>query len=157
MASRLAEPLPHVIAPPPLIYLVAVALVLALHTRHPLPLSGGGWASVLGGGLLGGGGLLVAWAFRTMAGAGTTGSPFGQVTALVTDGPFRFSRNPIYLAMTGIYLGVGLVANTWWAVGVLPLMLLVVRFGAIHREERRLERQFGAAYHAYAARVRRWF
>lgn len=157
MASRTAESLPHVVAPPPLIYLVAVAFVLALHARHPLPLANGWWAIVLGGGLIGGGGLLVAWAFRTMAGAGTTGSPFGQATALVTDGPFRFGRNPIYLAMTGMYLGVGLVANTWWAVGVLPLMLLVVRFCVIHREEHRLERQFGEVYQAYAARVRRWF
>ncbi|MBI3714523.1 MAG: isoprenylcysteine carboxylmethyltransferase family protein [Betaproteobacteria bacterium] len=149
--------MPRVIASPPLIYLVAVALVLALHARHPLPLASGGWTIVLGGGLIGGGGLLVAWAFRTMTGAGTTGRPSGRATALVTNGPVRFSRNPIYLAMTGMYLGVGLAANTWWTVGVLPLMLLVVRFGVIDREERRLERQFGAAYHTYAARVRRWF
>ena len=77
-------------------------------------------------------------------------------TALATAGPYRVSRNPIYLALTLFYLGVGLAAGSLWVVVLAGPALLVMHLGVVRREERYLERRFGAAYLDYARRVRRW-
>ena len=77
-------------------------------------------------------------------------------TALATDGPYRLSRNPIYLALTLFYLGIGVAAGSLWVLVLVAPALLVMHLGVIRREERYLERTFGAAYLDYARRVRRW-
>lgn len=100
---------------------------------------------------------VVGWVFRTLSNAGTTGDPNGVATRLVVHGPFAYSWNPIYVAMSALYLGVTMVANTWWPLLLLPAVIVTMQLGVVSREEHRLERQFGAAYRAYAARVRRWF
>jgi protein-S-isoprenylcysteine O-methyltransferase Ste14 len=78
------------------------------------------------------------------------------VSRLVTDGPFRYTRNPAYLAFAVIYVGIASVANALWAILLLPATLFVIRRGVIEREERYLEREFGEEYLSYKARVRRW-
>ena len=83
-------------------------------------------------------------------------NPNEPATALVTDGPFRFSRNPLYLAFTLLYSGVAVVANALWAALPLPIILVVIQRGVIDREERYLERRFGTAYRQYKDGVRRW-
>ena len=88
-----------------------------------------------------------------------TGEPFipsKPTTTLITDGPFRYSRNPGYLGAAMVYAGVASVANALWAILLLPVMLLVMRRTAIEREERYLEGKFGEEYLNYKARVRRW-
>lgn len=77
-------------------------------------------------------------------------------SALVTSGPFRFSRNPMYLGLHVIGLGVALVAGTWlmWLVPV--VLFVLVNFVIVPFEERSMERVFGDAYRAYQASVRRW-
>lgn len=96
------------------------------------------------------------WGERTMHGAGTNVDPSKPSTAIVTSGPFRFTRNPLYLFLIGIYLGVTVaVASAWPFVFLVP-MLLVLHFGIVRREERYLEAKFGERYRAYKARVRRW-
>jgi protein-S-isoprenylcysteine O-methyltransferase Ste14 len=77
-------------------------------------------------------------------------------TALVTGGPYRISRNPIYLALTLVYLGLALAWGSLWPVVLLAPLLIVMRYGVIGREERYLEARFGDAYRAYRAAVRRW-
>jgi protein-S-isoprenylcysteine O-methyltransferase Ste14 len=76
--------------------------------------------------------------------------------ALVTDGLYAYSRNPIYIALTLIYLGLTIAANSVWSIVFLVPILVIIRYGVIAREERYLERKFGDAYAEYRKRVRRW-
>jgi len=87
------------------------------------------------------------------------GEPFvpGRPTSsLVTDGPFRYTRNPRYLAATISYASIASLTNALWVILLLPVMLLMVQRTVIEREERYLERKFGEEYLRYKARVRRW-
>jgi protein-S-isoprenylcysteine O-methyltransferase Ste14 len=147
---------PGVIAFPPLIYAGPLALGLLLNAVAPinfLPPSLTWW---LGLPLIGSGLVVGAAAIGTLRRAGTNVNPNAPATALVTDGPFRFSRNPIYLAFTLLYGGITVVANDLWAVLPLPIILAVMQRGVIEREERYLDRTFGTPYRQYQARVRRW-
>jgi protein-S-isoprenylcysteine O-methyltransferase Ste14 len=74
-------------------------------------------------------------------------------TALVTAGPFRYSRNPIYVALTLLYLGVAFLVNTLWILLLVVPVLVVIRYGVIAREEAYLTRKFGDAYHQYTTQV----
>lgn len=86
----------------------------------------------------------------------TTTIPFETPTSLVTSGPYRFTRNPMYVGLTLIYLGVAGTRAELWPVIVLPLLLAYVNFIVIPVEERHLHDVFGDAYSQYAAGVRRW-
>lgn len=150
---------PGVIAPPPLIYLSGLAIGMVAHRWRPVrivPPSLTPLRWVLGTGLAGAGVALAGWAATTMYRAGTHPEPTRPATALVTSGPFRFSRNPIYLGLTLLYLGVSLLIDTLWCLLLLPAVLAVMVHGVIEREEAYLERRFGERYRAYRARVRRW-
>ena len=81
---------------------------------------------------------------------------YGPVRALVNVGPYRFSRNPLYLGMSIALLGVGLASNTYWHLLLLPLAVAYMQYGVILPEERHLEKLFGDEYLAYKGRVRRW-
>ena len=72
-------------------------------------------------------------------------------------GPFRFTRNPLYLGLALLYLGIALWLGVLWPVVLLPALILLVQQVVILREEAYLESRFGEAYRAYRARVRRWF
>ncbi len=88
--------------------------------------------------------------------AGTPPEPWRPSRALVTGGIYRYTRNPMYVGMTLIYLGVTAWWNTWWPLGVLPLVLVIMTVAVIGREEAYLERLFGEEYRRYRDRVRRW-
>lgn len=88
--------------------------------------------------------------------AGTDPRPSRPSTAIVTSGPFRFMRNPMYVGTTSLYAGVSLLANAVWPLVLLVPLLLVLRWGVVSREERYLEAKFGDSYRAYRAQVRRW-
>jgi protein-S-isoprenylcysteine O-methyltransferase Ste14 len=147
---------PGIWLPPPLIYLLALLLGLRLDKRAHIPFLPQGVARALGWPLVGGGMALVAWFVRTMRGADTTIRIDKAVSSLVQDGPFRYSRNPGYLALTMIYTGIAVLRNALWAIALLPLVVYVLQREVIEREERYLERTFGEEYLAYKARVRRW-
>jgi protein-S-isoprenylcysteine O-methyltransferase Ste14 len=100
--------------------------------------------------------ILARSAETAMKRAGTNIRPDRPTLAIVTDGPFRFSRNPLYLAAAGLYLAVALLVNTLWPLLLLVPVLLVLHWGVIRREERYLEAKFGDSYREYRARVRRW-
>jgi protein-S-isoprenylcysteine O-methyltransferase Ste14 len=95
-------------------------------------------------------------AFRTMARAQTAIDPAKPATAIVSDGVFRFSRNPLYLSLTLLYIGVSLFFNAVWALLLLLPLLAIVQIGVIEREEKYLERKFGDEYLRYKVQVRRW-
>ena len=93
------------------------------------------------------------WLFRRHQ----TGLLPGQAThALIEEGPFRVSRNPLYLGLLALYLGLALLAPTLWGLVLIPAAVLLLVRGAIQPEERYLRERFGARYDDYARRVRRW-
>ena len=145
-----------VIAPPPLIYLGPLVFGLLLNRRFPITFLPCRVARSLGWTLLSGGVLLIGWFEWAMRRAGTSANPYKPVSHMVTEGPFRYTRNPAYLSMTMIYTGIVGLANALWAIVLLPIALLVIQRGVIEREERYLERKFGEEYLRYKARVRRW-
>lgn len=148
---------PGVIAPPPDIYVGMLLLGFAIHAISPIGVfSTPGVHVVLGGILLVLGIALARWAFLTFRKLGTTANPRKSSEALATSGPFRFSRNPIYVAMTGLYLGLAFLANSAWPLILLAPLLLLMDWGVIRREERYLSVRFGDAYANYKSRVRRW-
>ncbi len=95
-------------------------------------------------------------ALRAMRRARTGVNPNRPTTVLLTGGPFRLSRNPMYLGMVVQYVGLALLFNSLWAIVLLPLALVVVHFTVVKPEERYLEQKFGQEYRPYKARVRRW-
>lgn len=93
---------------------------------------------------------------RGLARHGTTIYPNGQASALVTDGPYRYSRNPMYLGMALLVLGFALALGSVGALLGVPVFMLAVQWLFILPEEQRLEGLFGEAYRSYCRRVRRW-
>lgn len=144
-----------VVAPPPLLYAVPLAVGLLLQRWHPLPILKPFIATVVGIVCVGLGfvGLPSVVAFRR---ANTSPKPWVPSTALVTTGPFRYTRNPMYLGFTLLYVGVSLWANAAWPLLFLPIVLVVMHYGVIVREEAYLARTFGEEYQQYRAVVRRW-
>ena len=96
------------------------------------------------------------WAFATFLKARTTPHPNHPVSALVTSGPYRVSRNPMYAGVSIGVAGIALVANTPWVLAALPPVWLALRRLVIDREEAYLERKFGEEYRAFKARTARW-
>ena len=146
-----------VIAFPPLIFLITFVAGLALHFAFSMRFLPGGWVQLAVGlpiVLLAG--VLVAWASRTMVRVGTDISTASPTTAIAVEGPFSFSRNPMYLAMAVFYVGLAIAINGLLVIVLLPVLLAIISVGVIAREERYLERKFGQEYLRYKAGVRRW-
>ena len=148
---------PEIIAAPPRLYLIAFTVSVILHLVHPVTVTDQTlYRMAIGVTLLVINAILVRWAFVTMRTAQTSPNPFELSTALVVTGPFSFSRNPVYVAMTGLYLAVALLINSLWPLLLLFPLVITMHRGVIWREELYLEQRFGAAYVAYKMRVRRW-
>ncbi|HVS25909.1 MAG TPA: isoprenylcysteine carboxylmethyltransferase family protein [Burkholderiales bacterium] len=147
---------PGVIAFPPLLYGIAFAVVLALHWFWPMPIFGRAVALWPGLALVMLGVGIAIWGRRALQAAGTNVNPSLPTTAIVTSGPFRFSRNPLYMALTLLYFGLTLAVNTWWGIVVLVPLLILMHRGVVLREERYLEQKFGETYRQYCSTVRRY-
>jgi len=120
------------------------------------PVDVGGWRVLLGWALvlffLGWNGWSL-WLFDRHE----TGLLPGQAThALIEEGPYRLSRNPLYVGLLALYLGLALLAPTFWGLVLFPSAVLLVRWGAVRPEERFLRERFGSSYEEYTRRVRRW-
>ncbi|MGQ0550910.1 MAG: methyltransferase family protein [Armatimonadota bacterium] len=147
---------PGVIALPPVLYAAPLALAILLHLIVPLRMMPRTLAWVVGALLVGLASVILASGVRAMARARTEMDVRKPTTAIVVDGPFRYTRNPLYVALTLLYLGIAALINTLWPILLLPILLIVMQRGVIEREERYLERKFGDEYLRYKARVRRW-
>ena len=147
---------PGVVVLPPVLFGGALALGLVLHWMQPVrPLSPLP-ARLLGFLLLIASSALALSGERAMKRAGTNIRPDQPTTAIVSEGPFRFTRNPLYVSLTGLYLGITLVVNALWPLLLLIPTLVVLQWGVVAREERYLEAKFGESYRTYKSRVRRW-
>lgn len=147
---------PGVAARPPLLYGGAFVLVVVFHWFWPMPIFGHAVALWPGFVLVVLGVGIAAWGRRTMQAAGTNVNPALPTIAIVASGPFRFSRNPLYLALTLLYFGLTLAFNTWWGIVVLIPLLIIMHRGVVLREERYLEQKFDAIYRQYRSKVRRY-
>lgn len=147
---------PGVVAPPPLIYAGALAAGLLANRAYSIPFLPRGLTRAPGLSLIAGGFLIGILGLREMKRAGTNVDPYKPTTAIVTEGPYRFTRNPLYVGLTLMYCGISALANALPAVLLLPAILNVMRHGVISREERYLEGKFGDEYREYKERVPRW-
>ncbi len=111
---------------------------------------------VCGGMILAAGIALMAWGRRTMVRAGTNVPPHKPTLAIVTSGPFRFTRNPLYLGGSTAYIGLAVALNLAWPLILFAPLMLLLHWGIVRREESYLEAKFGDVYLAYKSSVRRW-
>lgn len=142
--------------PPPLIYVVFLLAGAGLQRYVLLPRLPMGIGRALGAALALSFLVLTTWSFRRFWASGTSVIPVRPTTALVREGPYRLTRNPMYLGMLLLYLG---LASWFGLVGPLllaPILVWVIGSSVIGREERYLERKFGNEYRQYQAEVRRW-
>jgi protein-S-isoprenylcysteine O-methyltransferase Ste14 len=154
--SRIERDRSDVRIPPPLIYIAGFLVGVALEVAYPieaLPLALALIAALIG---------IVIWlaldgaAMLHFRRARTSMVPMKPSTALVTSGPYRITRNPMYVGMAVLYAALALAFGVIWALAVLPLVILAVDRLVIAREEPYLERKFSDQYRQYRGRVRRW-
>ncbi|MEW6683831.1 MAG: isoprenylcysteine carboxylmethyltransferase family protein [Nitrospirota bacterium] len=147
---------PRILAPPPVIYLGVLGLGLLLEWLWPTRLLGWPLAVAVGSTIFICGVVGLTVAIRTVLRARTPVDPYKATTAIVTGGLFQFSRNPIYVSDTLLYVGLSLALNAWWALALTPVLVWIMGVGVIAREEEYLERKFGNEYLRYKRQVRRW-
>ncbi len=141
---------------PPVVYLLVLLVAVGLNFLWPIPLLPRWWGVVIGVFVIALGVTIMPAVVSRFRRAGTAFDPHQPATALITDGPYRFSRNPAYIALTLWYLGLGLALNNAWILLLAILPVLVMDRCAIPREERHLEEKFGQEYVRYKTRIRRW-
>ncbi len=150
---------PNVLVPPPFVFVAAWLGGWALSRVRTFEIDGAGptvLQEVIGLIALAGGLSLMIWGLLTFRRAGTPVVPIRSARLVVTGGPFRFTRNPMYLGLTSAYFGLALLFNEGWAVVLLPVALVALTVLVIAREERHLSELFGAEYDTYRTRVPRW-
>ncbi len=151
---------PGVLVHPPILY--AGGLLVGAIFNQFMPASFAGlissrnlilWPGIV---LLAGGIILISMAVRQFRRAGTNVPTNKPAVQLVTDGVYRFTRNPIYVSLSCIYAGLALIWDSPWTLGLLVPVLITMRFGVIAREEKYLTAKFGAAYTEFLSKTRRW-
>lgn len=142
--------------PPPIYFLVAFICGVAFDWEWTWVIGGRPAVLIVGLALLVAAVLLAGSAIGLFVRSNTTVIPHHRVSALVARGPYRFSRNPMYVAFVLAYIGLAFMLDMWWPIVLVPLPLVAVRYFVIAREERYLEELFGAKYREYCQNVRRW-
>ena len=147
---------PDIRVPPPLLYLAVLGIALLLQEVAPLPWLPRAETRPLAVVCFASCAVLALWVFAWFRRARTSPLPIRPATTLITDGPFRFSRNPLYLSLVLLYVGITLWLGVLWPLVLLPALVFLVQQLVVLREEAYLESRFGDAYRAYRARARRW-
>jgi protein-S-isoprenylcysteine O-methyltransferase Ste14 len=155
-SARSQSDVPDVLILPPLLYGIALAVGFVVQWIAPRPIMASNARYWIGGILLALGVFLAMRGRRVMERAGTNVNPTLPSTALVATGPFRFSRNPLYVALTLMYVGLSLLANALWVLLLIAPVMVLMHYGVVRREERYLEAKFGEAYRDYRSHVRRY-
>ncbi len=141
---------------PPVMLAAALAAGLLLKQLVPLRFLPDAFPEVLGPLLVAASFGLFLWAVATMSAANASIPTNTSTEVIVTGGPYRFSRNPIYVAMVLLQVGVGLWADSVWFLLLAAVSVGLLYVGVIAREEKYLEAKFGSTYTSYKAHVRRW-
>ena len=141
---------------PPVWFVAAIVLMAALHGFGPLARWHVPALRWLGGAIVAGGFALTVASARLFARRGTAIRPFDRSSALVTSGPYRFTRNPMYVGLVGMLAGLALLLESLSPLLVVPIFAWIIATRFIAVEERMLGERFGATYADYRARVRRW-
>ena len=141
---------------PPFVYLISLVVGALIHLALPLPFVPRTLAMPLGATFVVVAIALFSWSVTKFRAANTPVPARKRTTVIVQSGPYRFSRNPIYLAFSLFQLGIAIWANSLWLLATLVGAVAVIHYVVIEREERYLERKFGAQYLDYKASVRRW-
>jgi protein-S-isoprenylcysteine O-methyltransferase Ste14 len=141
---------------PPLVCLTSLASGAVIHLAMPLPFLPGTVAVLLGAPLVAVAIALFSYSVAKFRAAGTPVPARTPTTVIVRTGPYRFSRNPIYLAFSVFQLGIAIWVNSVWLLATLVVAVALIHCVVIRREEQYLERKFGAQYLDYKASVRRW-
>lgn len=141
---------------PPLVYLTGLVAGLLVSVWLPTVIAPRPVAFAVGGVLVLVGAAVALSAIAQFRIYRTTIRPDRASSAFVTGGPFRITRNPMYVGLAIFYAGVAVAAQSLWALAFLPLVLWVIRSRVIAHEEAFLARRFGQDYERYMARVRRW-
>ena len=147
---------PGVIAPPPVIFGGSLAIGVLLDLLLPSSILPQGIQYIAGFAVIAVSLVVMALAIIQFLKAGTNLDVRKPATTVVTSGPFRVSRNPMYVSLAMLYVGIGIAADSPWIVGLLLPALIAMRYGVIRPEERYLERKFGEDYLRYKRAVRRW-
>jgi len=143
--------------PPPLIYVGFFLAGLLLDHWKPVRLVADQRLAAITGSFLAGAAVALAfWSIGTFWRSHTSIIPVKPSTTLVVRGPYRFTRNPMYLSMATAYVAAALIAGTPWPLFLLPILLPIVDYLVIRREERYLASAFGEPYTSYMKRVHRW-
>ena len=147
---------PGVLIFPPRLFLICLVVGLIVHFVCPYRVAISPWARGAGVTIAIAGVALTIWGKRTMEAAGTNVRPDQPALAIVSHGPFAYTRNPLYLGVMGMFTGAGIALASPAFLTMLVPLFLVLRFGVVLREERYLDAKFGDAYRGYKARARRW-
>ena len=142
---------------PPLLFALCAGIGIASHFIHAMPVASGTlYIRWLGGILALSSAALAIWAARVMKKAGTNVRPDLPTLAIVRRGPYRFSRNPMYVSLCLLQLAISLLLNDWIPLLLVSVLLAVLHFGVVLREEAYLERKFGSEYLEFKKSARRW-
>lgn len=144
-----------ILAPSPLLTLVAFLVGVGIDQVVPVGLLPGSWTLLVGTPLVVVGGLLFGGAIWTMRAHGKHPAHSDEPPTLITEGPFRYSRNPIYVGHSLVHVGASVLLNSVWPLVTLVPVLWYLR-RVVQREEARLEALFGQEYDRYRSDVRRW-
>ncbi len=141
---------------PPAIFMISLAVGIGFDSWWPAAVLPNGLQYGLGAVLIGASLILAALVFQSFHAAAASFEPGRPATKLITTGPFRLSRNPMYLAMLAMFAGIGVAVDSLWVLGLTLPLFVVVHYGVVRAEERSLEASFGSAWRDYAAAVGRW-
>ena len=147
---------PNIIAPPPLIFFGCALVSWLLQHLLPLQVMSYSFSHSIGSALACAAGSLAIWAALVMKAHGTNIRPDRPSLKIVTSGPYRFTRNPIYLSLCLLQLGLGFILNGWIPLLFTIPLALILHFGVIMREEQYLESKFGEQYISLKKAVHRW-
>jgi protein-S-isoprenylcysteine O-methyltransferase Ste14 len=146
----------NVIIPPPVMHILSIGTGGVIGEYFPLSLPQWVMLQWLGAVLSGISLIITLWGMREFHALDNPVAPNQPINQLMASGPYRFTRNPLYLSLILLQLGFGLIFLNGWMMLLLIPVALIVRYYVIAREEAYLLRRFGVAYQAYQKQVRRW-
>ena len=149
---------PGVYTPPPLVYAITFIMALVMQKRFPIDdsLFHRQWTKMLGGLLLVTALFFLARSLGQFFQSKNTVVSIKPATSLQTTGIYGMTRNPMYLGLAIVFLGITCFIGNWWNIILFPLLLLIVQEYIIKREEKYLQRRFEQEYLDYKSKVRRW-